>query len=84
MKIFYAVQLVCCFVLGYGCQNFLYDGEQIICTLLIHVRIKWGKRCGSWEIVINFDFLDVGLLTICSDTCDILLTHKPYGKFYLL
>lgn len=45
MKIFYAVQLVCCFVLGYDCQNFLCDGEQIIYTLLIHVRIKWRKRC---------------------------------------
>jgi len=44
MKIFYAVQLVCCFVLGYGCQNFLCGGEQIIYILLIHVRIK-RKRC---------------------------------------
>jgi hypothetical protein len=63
--------------------RFLYEGEEIIYTPAHTCENQMKKKVQSSEIIV-LDFLYVGTVTLCNHLFDILLTHKPSGKFYLL
>jgi hypothetical protein len=84
MKMFYVVQLVCWFVLWVWLPEFfVWRGtDNLYSAHTCENQMK--KKVQSLEIVINFDFLYFWTLTVCKHLFNILLTHKPSGKFYLL